>query len=367
MERQVVGLHRDDVGPHHQVGDGYRDARHGRAGVTHADKCGGTGYRDGMAVDPDHGVVISPHADVRGGHRASPDDGGGRPRGGGCIGGCGGCVGLGGRIGRRGRGRGVGVGSRKGAGECIGRAGCPSGAAGRKLDAGGSKWVRGANRGGSHKRTGGYGPYRDRVAPRVGDDKVIGASAHVVVSGLESPVLGVPRVGRDQGQTGVGATVVADLNRDDRKQGIQELDRGIEGVTSTFKLIGDIPRGIVLCQKAQWALGVVPGDVDLADRSGGQCAEGLGREVKLVNIARRGTLVNHHDRDRIAVGGVLDGDTSSATPSVVVIGPIEGDVIIGVVSPGLKSAITRTGGRVQARVPGPDARKDGRGIGRTIF
>jgi hypothetical protein len=42
------------------------------------------------------------------------------------------------------------------------------------------------------------------------------------------------------------------------------LDRAVIGIASVFELVSDVPQGVVVGQKAQRALGEIPGDIDLA-------------------------------------------------------------------------------------------------------
>lgn len=194
----VISLHRDDVGPRHEEGCWNSDTRYRGAGVTHADE-GRRASRngDGMSVDPDHGVVVGSHADVRGGDRAPSHDGGRRARGG--IGGGRGLqgVGPGGRVSGCGRSRSEGPGRRVGAGEGVGGAGRPGGAARWELNAGGAERRDGPHRGGRNEGAGSNGSHRHGVVPGVPEDEGEGTRSHVVVGALEPPVFGVPRVGRD--------------------------------------------------------------------------------------------------------------------------------------------------------------------------
>ena len=120
-------------------------------------------------------------------------------------------------------------------------------------------------------------------------------------------------------------------------------------------------------QEAGRALGVIPSDVDLAHGRSGQLAEGLGRHIELVYVAGLGTLVHHHERNRIAVSGIFCRDTGTAAASIVVVGPIERHVIVGVIGSHFEGAVARAGRRVQAGVPSSDSCELSRRIGGTIF
>ena len=308
------------------------------------------GGSQGVPVDPNQGVVVGSHADLGGGkgassrHRREGSRGGNRigngkgPRGGIGIGagrGEGKSTGIAAALACVGSGRGKGLGDGGGSGRGV----RGPDHAGGKLNPGIAEDRGRANRRGSDITAGGDGPHRDGISPDVGENEGIRAGAHVVVGGLESPIFRVAGVGGDHLQGRVGSAVVADLNGIDGKQVIQKLNGRIKRVASRFELVGDLAGGVIGRPEACRAFHVIPGDVDLAHGRRGQLPEGLGRQVKLVDIAGGGTLVHHHDRHGISVRGILRPDTGSAALARLIIRPIKRHVIIGVIGPGGVAAI----------------------------
>lgn len=151
----------------------------------------------------------------------------------------------------------------------MGGPGGPGGTAGRKLNAGITQHTRDPGASGGHGGTGDHRAQGHRIIARVGNDERIGSCSHIVVVGLETPIIGVPRVGSDHRKGRISAPVVADLDGRDGEKTIQELDGSVIGVAPAFEFVGDVPRGVVVGQKGHGALGVVPGNVNLPDgRSG---------------------------------------------------------------------------------------------------
>jgi len=166
------------------------------------------------------------------------------------------------------------------------------------------------------------GPQGDRLSAPVGDNKIERPVGAVQVLAGIRPIFIPAHVAGILLQRGEGArTAGAPADTRNRKEGIQELDGVVKGVSALFPLVGNHARRIRR-QETGGARDKMPGDVgDPGCGVIGKAVPGARGEVQLVGIGTGGTTVGDHHRNGFAVRRVAHAGTSTADQPVLIVVP----------------------------------------------